>query len=441
MRPVPAEKNPPTVPLARGSAIHIGMEAVYAGATTAEALEAYARSLRGAWPKIPDPRIKVNLDDPSQPAGKVAVKATLAQAGRADCEQLKWIFDMLRNGWDAYSPTRALRAALDGAAAMPRIERELGEVARQEGMPYAMATAWDYEVNDGAGGWVDKPVGLVAGVMLQGRVDLEVDWVGLAERPYDGIHPTAIIDHKGVSNVVPFWGWRRTPFECSYDPVDSLQLDAYAAASGILRCGFQYVLKNPQFVPKSGRLQPHWLPEDEWRAVGDVTAAANGGTPLIPIAWASDAAGDLRYVCAWRPVQGDHGSIGADCPDFSHATVYERAGRKLRRAAEALTEGVLLVQAGVAPEVAFPPGSPADIGRKACPSCHFRSVDTGGTGACRAPMELPKKNRDALAAIHNKRRALLAADREAACLRTPAVLERRQEWALNPLSDHHARTN
>lgn len=418
LKKVERRNEPPTVPLVRGSAHHDGLEALCRGEGVRAGLLAYKATLDKGWPKIEDPRIRINPTDPSQPAGKQLVDVDVEAIAREDGMRLRWIMRMLESGWDRYTQIQAISAAIQNQTAMA--ERELGEAARDRGMPWAMARAWDYDVD----GWVEKPAAVVGGVLLQGRVDLEAPWA-------DG--SDYINDWKAVGSVIPFWGYRRTPFEPSYDAATDLQLDAYAAATGVERLGFTYILKQPQYVP-SGGLHPRWVDEPAWQSKERPYNTA--GELLLPMASSVDSEGDLRYVSIWRPGPGDHPGIDPDHYPFYHRDVYPVAAMKLRAAAETLTESLVLLIEGAEPEVAFLPGDPGEIGRKSCPWCPFRP--DGSVGGCRAPMELPAKNREAAHREALARRTQLHNERERALAGSREIARLRDHWRGNPHSPSRA---
>ena len=145
------------------------------------------------------------------------------------------------------------------------------------------------------------------------------------------------------------------------DPVTDLLLDLYTVATGVARVGYHVVCTLPQYVPPDGVLHPTWRAETDWQA----TAEAHQHLPMTMV---RDTKGQARVVAVWRPAPSDHPS---QPQHFTRAHVFARFARTLRMAAERITEGLLLLQDGVAPEVAFPPGRVEKIGRKVCPFCPY----------------------------------------------------------------------
>lgn len=388
-------EEPPSVAQVQGQAFHAGLEAydAAAGDPVQAAVEAFRASLAEGWPRLEaPPAVRVNPQDPSQPKGKEERPVTLEELQEHGAELLTGVLSRLEEAAAPYTPLRVDRRT--AATEVP-----LGKIAQERGRPHAVQELFDRR----SGARRALPVALIGGVPLHGYVDRLAAWP-------DG--SPFLVDHKAVGTVVPFWGEERRRFEPSYDPATDLQLDVYSVATGIPRVGFQYLPKFPQYVPPDGRLHPDWLPEPEWRTLERVDTE-------LPMAWARDAEGYARWVLVWRPAPEDHPSHPQA---YRGAALYARCARPLRLAAERITEGLILLGKGVAPELAFPPGRPRRIGRRACPYCAFAGE------ACRHPQSYRDlSERDRLEAEADARRAA----REALCEEDPAIVERRRLWSAD----------
>jgi hypothetical protein len=247
-----------------------------------------------------------------------------------------------------FNPYTSFEAQVPGECAL---EKPLGLLAERGGLPTSKMRG--------------KPVAVVGGVPVKGFADL------LGEHPAGG---DLLLDHKTVSQVVKFYPTYsgRKVYGISYRPGDSLQLDFYQGASGAERAGYQFFLKQPQY---DGRLSENWHDERRWEGEG------------FPFGKQKNAEGEIRWVAVWRPCALD--AKGAE-NTFPKARV--RAAYQTRRASETITEGLYLLEEGVEPEIAFPPGDPDEIARKACPYCHFNPEV--GEGGCANPREETEASRE-----------------------------------------------
>lgn len=392
-------KEAPTVSLVWGTAGHAAMEAFYRhGGGVDErvhvALEAFRREIRASFGTVIQPTIRINPTDPTDARGKVEVAVTVDDVCEMGAAAFEPTLRMLAIGWDQYTPLMIQRQPVAS------IERLVGEVAAERGRPTVQMPVWDPRKRER----VMAPLAVVGGVGFHGYIDAILPWP-------DG--SPMIMDFKFTGNAVPFYSsWSgngsRTAYAPSYDPHDDFQLDLYSYATGITRTGFQWFLKQPQYVPPSGILHPKWINEPDWKRLSIVRDE-------LPAAWALSPDGQLRWLSVWRPAPEDHPSR----PDTWTAPV--RMGhviRTIRETTQAMTESFLLWKSGVEPVVAFPPGAPEDIASKSCPFCTWGPA---GDGQC--PQPWAKKSKE------NELHAQLLRRREVLCNKNKDILERRALWA------------
>lgn len=387
--------EPQSLPLVFGSAGHAAIESFLGSAGTTEhrvkrAMEVFRTNLRGGFSRLENPTVRENPTDLTNPRGKIERAVTLAEVEERGRYLIEPFLLMLGARWDAYTPWMLQADRQTG------IEATLGQVAKERGMPTVEMMLYNPRVRR----MRKMPAALIAGVPFHGFIDLTMNWT-------DGT--PMIIDHKLVGDVISFYpvgtsGARRS-YGSSYDPANDIQLDVYSYATGITRAGFQYLCKRPQYVPATGILSPNWVEESAWNRLPDVSGK-------LPMAWAANDAGELRYLNVWRPAPQDHPSSPQEWtrPYREAATV-----SFVRRIAEELTESLILWQNGVEPEVAFPAGKPSKIYKKACPYCVW-----GPAGDGRCPTPRLTKSDDP---YWDARR-----ERERLCQQNKDIMERRALW-------------
>ena len=393
-------KEPPSIPLAVGIGVHEAMEEFlerYGGSSLKEAGKAAFRELRDGlsvkWDEVKDKTVRINREDPTNPRNREEIAVEYDDMAEWLDAVLWGLFESVESEVGEY---KLLQAQKDLDAA----EKPVGKMAREAGLP--SSTIYSYD--PARGKRRDMPVAVIAGVPVRGRADAICNWPGGGQ---------VVIDHKCTSKVVPYYppysgggGWKM--YEPSDDAQDSLQLDLYSAASGIGRAAFQFLLRRPQHEP-AGRLHPDWIDERVWRE----NESADG----LPAMLLRRDRG-LRYVGVWRPQPDDHASATGE---FTAKEARKRAGRKLRSVAERMTESFILLQDGTDPKVAFPPGTPEAIGKKACPYCHYNTE----TGDCKVPMDYSGRSEKRDKAQSRRR---LVEKREERCQEHARVQELRRMW-------------
>ena len=393
-------REPQTVPLVFGSATHAGFEAFYGAdkRRAKAALKDFEAYLRANWDEIPAPTERYNDKTPHFANSKKDFPVTVEEMLEKGRRMLAPFLLMLDHGWEDYTPTRLMKAITEMTGESCGIERRVGDVARERGMPYAEMDHWCYK----SGGMVENMnVAVVAGLPVHGYIDLIMDWE-------DGT-PT-IIDHKGVSHVVSFYGPSRS-FSPSYNPANDLQLDVYCSATNITRAGFQFVTKLPQYVPDSGILYEQWIDERAWKALPDAGFK-------LPMALTPGPDGEHHYIMVWRPAPQDHPTAPSI---YTPENLLPRVFNDLRPIAEQITISCLLFESGVPPEIAFPAGNPDEIAAKSCPFCFFNEQ-----GLCKTPRTKSAASERSYKEAWAKRYALMQ--------QHPEIQERIQLW-----QDYHRR--
>lgn len=381
--------EPFSMPLALGIAVHEAMEEFLRHrymnkngleGSIEETAEVFRSELKDAWDKLPEDEktVRVNPDDPTNPRDRETFEVTLER----QTNKLLWLIDGLCRSID-HIDYNIFKAQRNPHA----LEESVGTLAKERDLPHDTIESYDPHVGE----YGDINVSLIAGVPVRGRADCIGQWP-------DG--SLGIIDHKCVTKVIAFYpNFRggRVSYDPSYDPATDLQLDLYSAASGIPRAGFQFMLRQPQYLPDDNVLRDGWIEESEFKGNG------------FPTALVSRADG-LRYVGIYRPTEED----GAD-PAWRLPGVRHRAGSRLRDIAERMTESMLLHQDGVEPEIAFPAGDPEEIAKKACPYCHFNDTDD-----CRNPREANAESREQYRKQITKREEIASS--------LSPIQERREHW-------------
>jgi hypothetical protein len=388
LRKVLKKKEPPSLPLAFGSAFHEGLEAFYAPGPNRidDAVDDFKAALTEWWPKLEqagDVTDRFNQRQPAR-AGRKKNHPTSLDAQLEKGERLiRGICGVLDRGYDVSTPTRHMDQSGE-------IENALGELAADRGLPTDEMKIYDYN----AGYMRDLPVAVIGGVPVHGFVDLVLTVPGWGEM---------IIDHKTVTHIVSYYS-DTSYFPPSYNARDDLQLDVYSVATGITRAGFQFITKQPQYVPRSGQLWPEWVREEQWHRMDRPT----GYLPMAPM---YDPNQDLRYCMVWRPDPDDHPAMD---DTYRPMRRWGQTAYKLRRAAEKLTESLILYRDGVEPRIAFPAGDPSEIAKKACPFCHFND-----NGLCAEPRDGARAAAEYKAALE-ERQDLIASNDD--------IQERRERW-------------
>lgn len=406
LRKVVKLKEPNSTPLMFGNAVHTAFEdfQVMAGSERVKTgLEAMYAYIRENFSTIENPVVNVNPDDPSNPRGKQQIPITAEYLIQLGGYLMDPILRTIDSGWDRYSVIQT-QSVVGGD-----VELTLGDLAKRHAYDYEMLRIFDSRDKV----WKDLNTAVIHGVPVHGYVDFCGKWV-------DGTD--VIIDHKCVGNVVPFYpSWKegapRTGYSPSYNPATDIQLDIYSYTTGIVRSGFQFVTKNPQYVPPSGVLYEDWMDENAWKEAEDVTGK-------LPMAWMRNQNNDLHYMSIVRPTPEDHPSKPMG---FVRDRIAPRTVNYVRKVAEYLTESCILFQAGVDPSIAFPAGSPADIGKKSCPYCVW---GPNSSQACPSP-RLVGNAKEKKAS--NKSYELQNFEREKACLQNKDIIERRELWKADCL--------
>lgn len=387
---VEGHRQEATSALAFGASGHAAMEHFLASQDTDASMEAFERALTQELLQIKNPTYRINLKDPRNPRNKETVAAPLET--------------LLDLGYNALYPVlEAMRLGISDSpflAAQTRvkdIEITLGELADRNGFP----TTEMVVRNQLTGKFEPGKVAEIAGIGMHGLVDAVCEWE-------DG--SDIIIDHKFVTNCVsyypPFRGngpWQM--YEPSYNPADDIQLDVYSYATGIMRAGFQFVTKFPQYVPPSGLVYPDWLPWEEW--------SRSSNRKALPSTVLNNHLDQAQYIGVWRPAEGDHDTLTG----YTRQAIMGRTVSTIRSVVESITEGIILLQSGVDPIIAFPGGDPDEIARKSCPFCSFGS---NGSSICRAERKPDEESKEAyLFALET---------REELCLSNADIMERRGVW-------------
>jgi hypothetical protein len=385
LRKIKRIDEPKSVPLVVGGAAHNALETFLAwrhdGFEVAadKGLDALRDNTLSQWGEVEEQCVKVNPDNPANPRGREKIELTAEEM----FERLSGIFyGAFANIEDFGSPVYEAQRNYDS------LERGVGHLAKERGEPTAQIVSYDPETED----YGPMPVGVIGGVPIRGRIDCVGNWP-------DG--SKAIIDHKCVSKVVPWYPYGNTwkSFDPSYDPADSLQLDMYAYATGIPRAGFQFITRRPQHDPHGQKLHPDWTDDRDWDGTG------------LPAVFA-ERDQDLHYVSVWRPQPDDHDSRP---DDYTLQAIEDRVHDRVRATAEALTESVILLDEGTDPTIAFPAGDPEVIGTKACPYCFYQEE-----GHCEVPRDTDGAEQDYREAVEK---------REEACRSSDAIMGRRKDWS------------
>lgn len=389
-------KEPQSLPLLLGSAGHEALEEFFAAPEADNVVEAsierYREYVDQNFGQVLAPTIRINPDDPKNPRDKEEIELSKEEVMQRGEYVLKPLFRIMQEGVDWFTPFRQMQKG-------GSVEHTLGSVAKRRGRPYTEVPVFNWKTKRRE----VSPVALIGGVPFHGFIDLICEWEDGSE---------FIIDHKLVSKVVSFYPpysgngpW--TSYDPSYNVADSKQLDIYSYGTGIVRSGFQFLTKNPQYTRPDNTVHDDWVDEEDW-------LKASNPEGKYPMAWAQfkeHPPEDLHYLMVWRPAPGDHPnpSIGTQMHE-----VMPRAVSFARQAAEYLTESLILLEKGAAPHVAFPAGNPKDISKKACPFCFYNE-----RGDCPRPRD--RKN-----AQSEYQQDL--ASREKWCLRIPEIVERRALW-------------
>ncbi|RME26193.1 MAG: hypothetical protein D6800_06650 [Candidatus Zixiibacteriota bacterium] len=373
-------KEPSTTALVLGSALHEAMEVFFRTQSVRAAGEALCNYVASNFHTLDEPVIRVNVDQPHNPRDKSEVEVNAGTLAELGLEVLLPVLQWMESRPEEYEWVAAQ------ASPPQAVERPLGQLSREAGLPYTIMSVYDHRKSRTS----RLPVSVLAGVPFHGYVDAVLEVNG----------SRMILDHKLVSSIVAYYpargGW--VSYGPRYDPAEDLQLDIYSAATGIYQAGFQFFSKFPQYFPPDKPLHSSWMDYRIWK---------NNPDPKFLPYICAELDGFVRYVLVWRP----------EIPFSSVANeIKQRAFNKIRDLSEQLTESFILLKDGVEPEIAFPPGNPADLHKKSCPFCVFRG------DSCHVYMDREDIGESYL--LHSR----LTEQREILCGSHPQIQERRALW-------------